>query len=246
MVIIYGRLTFTNELLGTASGDPEVHNAYIASKAPDAPSLEEEVASIGVEGVVADKKTVFSRDPKTKAVHIWDYQLKGQFKSAIGALRTIEKPSKSSKAKATAAAADDDGAEKKKKNPAYACGRITNYLKKVDTLVHVYPRRIKLHLPEGAEIGGCERPLRAKTAQGDRVALANSETVPEGTYCDIQIVLFDDTHEEAIRECLDFGAFHGLGQWRNSGKGRFMWQEMDEDGNLIETKNRFMPKILLE
>lgn len=34
MKSIYARLTFSEELLGTASGDPEVHESFIASKAP--------------------------------------------------------------------------------------------------------------------------------------------------------------------------------------------------------------------
>ena len=32
------KLTFTEELLGTASANPELHSDFIASKAPDAPS----------------------------------------------------------------------------------------------------------------------------------------------------------------------------------------------------------------
>lgn len=238
MTSIYARLTFTNELLGTASGDPEIHREFIASKAPDAKSLEEEVASVGVDEVVDKKSTIFSRQPDG-SLNIWDYQLKGQFKAACGALRSIEKAGSSEdEPEEETEAAEGTETKKKpgrkkaagKKQPAYACGKLTNYLKKIDTLVHVYPRAIKLHMPEGAEVGNCQRPLRAKTAQGDRVALANSESVPEGTYCDVEIVLFDDSHEAAIRECLDFGYFYGLGQWRNSGKGRFKWQELDGPG----------------
>lgn len=32
------RLVFTEEILGTASNDKEIHSGFIASKAPDAPS----------------------------------------------------------------------------------------------------------------------------------------------------------------------------------------------------------------
>lgn len=215
-------------------GDPEVHESFIASKAPDALSVAEEVESIGVDAVVKEKSTIFSRD-KDGRVHVWDYQVKGMFKAACGALRTIEKSGKG----------EDDGdsesTAKKKKSPAYESGKITNYLKKIDTLVHVFPRKIMLNLPEDGTIGSCQRPLRAKTAQGDRVALANSESVPSGTWCDIEIKLFDPSHEAAVREWLDFGEFYGLGQWRNSGKGRFTWEELDEEGNVIpkqDTKER--------
>jgi len=35
----------------------------------------------------------------------------------------------------------------------------------------------------------------------------------------------DDGHEKLLREWLDYGQFKGIGQWRNSGKGRFEWAD---------------------
>ena len=32
----------------------------------------------------------------------------------------------------------------------------------------------------------------------------------------------------AIEAALDYGAFHGLGQWRNADYGRFMWEQVEE------------------
>ena len=40
------------------------------------------------------------------------------------------------------------------------------------------------------------------------------------------IVMLTDELEAAVKECLDYGALRGLGQWRNSGKGRFAWEEV--------------------
>lgn len=228
MKSIYARLTFIDDLLGTASADPEIHETFVASKAPDAQSIAEEVESIGVDGVVREKSTIFSRD-KEGHVHIWGYQVKGQFKATCGLLRSVEKPGKDSDSLSD----NESGEKKKKKSPAYQSGKLTNYLKKIDGLIHVYPRKIMLNLPEGCSVGSCQRPLRAKTAQGDRVALANSESVPEGTWCDIEIKMIDESHEPMVREWLDFGEFYGLGQWRNSGKGQFIWEELDADGNII-------------
>lgn len=37
------RLTFLEEVLGTANANPDVHSEFIASKAPDAPSRIEEI-----------------------------------------------------------------------------------------------------------------------------------------------------------------------------------------------------------
>ena len=34
---------------------------------------------------------------------------------------------------------------------------------------------------------------------------------------------------ELSRECLDYGVLRGIGQWRNSGKGRYLWEEIKED-----------------
>lgn len=34
---------------------------------------------------------------------------------------------------------------------------------------------------------------------------------------------------ETVREWLDYGALRGLFQWRNSGKGRFEWEEVDKE-----------------
>ena len=84
------RLTFTEEILGTASNDKEIHSTFIASKAPDAMSLEEEVAAIGVEAVDEKGTTVFPRDENGNPF-IYDYQVKGFFKNAAKAYNYIKK-----------------------------------------------------------------------------------------------------------------------------------------------------------
>ena len=33
---------------------------------------------------------------------------------------------------------------------------------------------------------------------------------------------------EYVREWLDYGRLNGIGQWRNSGKGRFVWEELSD------------------
>lgn len=43
------RLTFLEEVLGTANAEKDIHEKFIASKAPDAPSREQEVEALGVE-----------------------------------------------------------------------------------------------------------------------------------------------------------------------------------------------------
>lgn len=191
------RITFTEELLGTASGNPEIHREFIASKAPDAIGTEEEVEAIGVDAVIEKSMTVFPRNPAGEPI-LFDYQIKGFFKDACGVLRRVP-DSKSSKIKA--------------------------YKKEIDGLLFVSPRTIPLKMP--APMGECQRPLRASTAQGERVALSHSEAAPAGTTIEAEIQCLTKDMLDLAKECLEYGNLRGIGQWRNSGKGRFTYEVID-------------------
>lgn len=205
MKTMHVKLTYIEELLGTASANPEIHSEFIASKAPDAQSREEEIAAIGVDAVEEKAMTIFPRlDDGTPFTY--DYQFKGFFKDSCGMLRRV-----------------NDTESKKLKA----------YKKEIDGLVFVEPRKIPLVMPEGGMIGNCQRPLRASTAQGERIALANSETVPIGTTQEFDVLLLKDDLEKCVIEWLDYGRLHGTGQWRNSGAGRFLYEMFDSDGNKI-------------
>lgn len=197
MKTIEARITFTEDILGTSPNDEDIYKNYIGSKAPDSLTVEEEVEAIGADAVVEKGTTVFARDPDGNPA-LWDYQIKGFFKDSCSMLKKAT-GSKSANVKA--------------------------HKKLIDGLIFVNPRLITLHIPEGA-IGMCQRPLRAQTAQGERVALAMSESVPAGTTMDIEITCLTDGDEKYVREWLDYGKFRGIGQWRNSGKGRFTWEEL--------------------
>jgi len=192
MTKVHVKLTFTDDLLGTSAGNPELHREFIASKAPGAAKMEEEVASLGVEAVEEKSMTVF---PKMAdgTPYLWDYQIRGFFKEICGAMRGIP-GTKSSKVKA--------------------------YKKKVDNTIFVEPREIPLDL-HGMKIADCQRPLRASTMQGERIALANSEVCPQGTTCEFDVLCMVDEDADMLREWLEYGKYKGIGQWRNSGKGRF-------------------------
>jgi len=62
--------------------------------------------------------------------------------------------------------------------------------------------------------------------RGPRVALAESESLAEGTICEFKIGFTHPLLEEHIRDALDYGENKGIGQWRNGGKGRFRWEEI--------------------
>ena len=198
MTVTKVRLTFTDELLGTSSGNPELHREFIASKAPDAAKMEEEVAVLGVDAVEEKSMTVFPR-LADGTPFLYDYQIRGFFKEICGAMKAIS-GTKSSKVKA--------------------------HKKKVDNTIFVEPREIPLDL-HGMRLGNCQRPLRASTMQGERVALANSEVCPEGTTCEFSVLCMVDDDADMLREWLEYGRFKGIGQWRNSGKGRFTFEIID-------------------
>ena len=191
-------ITFTEPILGSASGNPDIHREFIASKAPDAPSREEEVAAVGVDEVERKEMTVFARTEDGKPC-LWDYQIRGFFKHACGMLRQVSGTESSG---------------------------IKAYKKFIDGLVFVAERKIPLVF-EG-ELGSCQRPLRGQTAQGERIALANSEAAPAGTTATFTVVCLDGRLLKAVREWLDYGQLNGLGQWHNSGMGRFTWREIGE------------------
>ena len=190
-------VTLLDEMLGMSPSNPEVADEFIASKAPDAKSRTEEIEALGVEAVQEKSKTVFPRLENGKPF-IWDYQIKGFFKDACGSLNRVKGITESSKLKA--------------------------YKKIIDGLIFIKERKIPIEIMPGRGIGTCQRPLRAQTMQGERVALASSETVPEGSTIEFTVQLLDESLEKVVLEWLDYGALRGFGQWRNSGKGRFTYE----------------------
>lgn len=149
-----------------------------------------------VESIQEDKgKTGFHRDPNGSPI-LYDYVLKGFFKDTCGMLARV------------------DGTKSK---------GIKAYKKIIDGLIFIFPRQIPILV--NGEIGTLERPLRAQTAQGERVALAWSEMIPTGSTINFEIDALDDkvVSPELLREWLNYGRLRGLGQWRNASYGRFTW-----------------------
>jgi hypothetical protein len=198
------KLTFKEPILGTWPANPNVAREFIASKAPDAATVEDEVAALGADAVADKGMTVFPRNPDGRPI-FYDYQIKGFFKDSCGMLSRIGGKTETGKKKAV-----------------NESGRITAYKKTIDGLIFVEPRMIPIVFD--GEIGDCQRPLRAQTAQGERVSLTNSEEIPAGATCEFTIVLLDESHEKAVLEWMDYGSLRGIGQWRNSGKGRFLYE----------------------
>ena len=196
------KLTLITDILGSQPGDPEIHSRFVAGKAPDAPTMEEEIEAMGVEAFEDRAMTYFHRN-KDKQPCLMDYQIRGFFKSAAKVVNDMTKPS---------------------------VPKLTAFKKKVDLFVFVYgeddSRFIPFDIPEGGQIGSLQRPLRAQTAQGERISLANSETLPAGCTLTFKIRVLDDGLMDYVRAWLDYGQYNGLGQWRNASYGRFTWEEV--------------------
>jgi hypothetical protein len=201
------RITFTTGILGTLPGDPEIAHEFVASKHPDGEAADEAAAHPGVDESLEKASTLFARNADGGPM-LWDYQVKGFLKEACHAMIHMATMTKD---------------ELKKY-------RLTTYLYKrtIDQLIFVKPRQIPLELPAGGKLTFCERPLRGETMKGERVALVRSEMAPEQTQATIEIICLNKKLEQFLALWLTYGALLGIGQWRNSGMGRFDFDEIAE------------------
>ena len=210
MKMMYVKIYFTEGVLATRPNDEKIMTRFIADKAPNAKTRDEEIAAKGPEEIVERETTIYPRTKMGKP-HFWDYQWKGYFKEKASFIRKNT--------------TDDTG----KKKPLSA--GVKAFKKEIDGNTFVYPRKIVINTDESIYIN--QRPLRAGTPQGEIVALNSSEEIKARATCEFQVECMIDNYTDLVREWLDYGIRHGTGQWRNSGEGRFLWAELDEDGNQI-------------
>lgn len=198
------KITLTEDVLGSSPSNEELLATYISSKAPTDDLTAEEIANIKAQNA-EDRITVFPKTADGKPF-LYDYQVKGFFKDSCKML-------------AKAGKSGYPGGK--------ACAAIKAYKQAIDGQIFVFPREIPYDL-HGMKLDFCECPLRAQTPMGERVSIAKSESVPAGSTAEFEIQYLDPQLEDMVRECLDYGVLRGLGQWRNSGKGRFEWEEIKE------------------
>ena len=241
-------------MLATNPGNETIYKDFIANdEKTTAERRAEEVEMLGVDEVEKRGMTVFLREPDNPMIPlIKDYTWLGFLKSRAKALAKIDGTTVHSM-KAYVKEVNDlitvtprfqplmlpDGAEtsfiERKTLPDGA-----DEMKSINERLAELDRLAKL---EGVAIDGVdalERPLRAETMQGDRVALTKSESVPAGTKVTVTFRCERKEGLDLVKECLDYGKEHGTGQWRNAGYGRFIWKKIDswkekiEQGRLTE------------
>jgi hypothetical protein len=190
------KIKFVEDILGSWPADQDILTRFISNKAPS-PWLQAEENDAVPERAQEGGYTVFPQD-KT-GLFLWNFHIKGFLKEAGNNLKSALK--------------------------------VKNLRSKIDNYVFIQPRKIYLQrdgqiITEPDDI--LERPVRAQTMQGPRVALVGSERVkaPAEITFAVEVVQNDEVTLDVIRQLLEYGAYKGLGQWRNGGWGSFDWEEL--------------------
>ncbi len=209
MKLMHFKWTFIEGLLGTSTANEDIYRDYLASKAPNLELADEEAAAIAATSVDEQFGRAMTIFPKLEdgTPFQYDYQVKGFFKDTCGALNRLT---------------GKDPETGKKGKAVNESSKMKAFKKEIDGNIFVFPRKIPIRF-EG-EIGICQRPLRAATPQGERVALAASEEIPAGATMEFWVLCMNDAHTKVVKEWMDYGILRGTGQWRNSGKGRFTYE----------------------
>jgi len=234
------RFVYEEDVLGMTTGNKKIYDDFFGKKAPDAPSREEEIEAQGVEVVKEKTVTVFPRDEDGDPI-FWDYQIKGSFKDACGGL---------SRAKGTKSGALTAG-RKTIDNLVFVSPRkvkIETPVKKSREEADYEQRPIFVWTPSGPETAlACSETVPAGSTltftvhwmelkEGKPPKKAKS-TKAKKDEVEVKVEATPEAEVEAkprvsmrelICEWLDFNAMRGFGQWRNSGKGRYHWEILEE------------------
>ena len=197
-------LELITKMLGTAPKDPEVYSAYVATKKAEFAKNTGRNAEAAVDETTDEEVGTLSKEVEERGWTGFHQDENGLF---------IYEYMVKGFFKTALEVLVENGAIKK----------IPAYKKWIDRMVFVTPRRLYVGKmePDGAK----ERPLRTMTPKGERVTLAKSDYLAEGTRLKFTVEVLQNTKGikwETIASCLEYGAYVGLGQWRGSGGyGRF-------------------------
>lgn len=193
----YIRLTFTSDMLGTVPKDKEVYASYIASQEGMTDErIAEEVSTVPEPGPDEEKGWTGFHTNKDGESFIYNYMITGYMKAVTSAMRLG--------------------------NDKYM-NKLRAHNKRINGGTLIRPNRIYFETHGQEMPPPLERPLRAQTPQGERVALARSDVIPAGSIIMFELYLIKGLFEDDfVHKVFAYGNFAGgLGQWRNAGYGRF-------------------------
>ena len=204
------KLTGISPILGSIAMDKKVFTEYLATKGKTPEEQEKALSDVdnvpeGEEGS-ENKATGFYRDENGNFI-LKEYQIKGFLKEAARCLKDQL--------------------------------NLVAPVSKIDNFVFIREPLLVIHTKEGKTITKADtifdRPLRAMTAQGPRVALAYSEMVNDWNIEFTLRVLQNEGSKKSvamdmdvIEELLEYGFLKGLLQWRNGGYGKFTFEKIGE------------------
>lgn len=216
------RVRLIEPMLGTVPMSPEIYLEHIISKLRKEllkKSLSDELRKQYEERLVEAERgetetvqeseekgyTSFHVDVESGELFMYDYMIRGFFKAAAEAIKDRE----------------NRGKDKGNKIIPW------NHKAMVDEQIFVLPRRIMFG--KRSVDGQLERPLRAMTPKGPRVALARSDFIDLGTEFEFEIGVIDryKVSKKTIEQLLKYGRWKGLGQFRNGSYGRFVFKLLD-------------------
>ena len=241
------------ESLGMMPNRADLLSSFIASKAPDAMTREEEIALYSVEAVESNMTTCWpvSRFYYDEGKNIFidknDVDTSIDIKSLPDDDPNIRFKYYLYDYQIRGMFKDSCGMLQRAKNNLSS--ELKSYKKVIDGGIYVFPRRVAWDIPDtyidesGNELSSYDENGRLKVIQrafrvsgptGERSVLSSSEVIPAGSRIKFTIGVTNPTYLKFVNEWLNYGVIRGIGQWRNSGVGIFRWRKLDEDWNPIK------------
>lgn len=202
------KLTGISPILGSIAMDKSVFTEYLATKGKTPEERAKAMADVDnvpdADESSENKATGFYRDEDGNFI-LKEYQVKGFLKEAARCLK------------------DQLG--------------LVAPVSKIDNFVFICEPNLIIRTKTGGTVTQADsildRPLRAMTAQGPRVALAYSEMVDDWSIEFTLRVLQNEGSKKSvamtmdvIEELLEYGFLKGLLQWRNGGYGKFTFEKI--------------------
>lgn len=217
------QLEFTNELLGTAPVSQQVFEQWLGGKAEtETDRLAEVQGYSDNEGAIKKflnkvRATITNGESSVeKSMSIFHYK-DGQLVMLAYQLRGMFK---------------DSAKHLRRAFPDSACGTASSLYQRILGEIVIAPKFITLELPKDTEPGVCIRPVirdAGNVKPGESAtAIKASQTVPAGTKTTFEVICLTKEAKAVALECLRYGAVKGTMGWRNSGKGTYKFEVLEE------------------